>query len=196
MFLRTHRVGRSVYTEALESYRDPVTGRPKHRCIGRWKADQPFAVALGAARFSVETATHNLAYWQGVIDRTVRPNFWKHPRRAPENAKFWRRHLDRSTAHLAALEAVAAKLGPVEADVQAGIEAARQRWNRAMPPQFTAPAAAPGGPVHGRAASVARSSSDLLGDRLGLPAGRLELSAHRGISAFSASSCARRSSAR
>ena len=72
MFFRTHRIGRNVYTEALESYRDD-SGKPRHRCVARWHADQSFAVALGKARHAVEDAADTLAYWQGVIDRTVRP---------------------------------------------------------------------------------------------------------------------------
>jgi hypothetical protein len=39
MFLRTHRIRGNVYTEALEAYRDPVTGNPKHRCVARWPVD-------------------------------------------------------------------------------------------------------------------------------------------------------------
>ena len=53
VFLRTHRVGRSVYLEAPESYRDPVTRKPKHHCIARWPADQPFAVVLAKARYTL-----------------------------------------------------------------------------------------------------------------------------------------------
>jgi hypothetical protein len=140
MFLRTHRVRRLVYTEALESYREG--GNPKHRCFARWPIDQPFAIALGEARFRVERDRHQAAQWRGIMDRTVaRPP--KQVRAAPRMAKIWEARLAVSTARLAGLEAVTANLPPVEADVQAAAEAARQRWNQAIPPQFSRPAPPP-----------------------------------------------------
>jgi hypothetical protein len=54
--------------------------------------------------------------------------------------KIWEARLAVSSVRLAGLEAVAAKLPPVEADVQTATDAARQRWNQAIPPQFTRPA--------------------------------------------------------
>ena len=129
MFFRTHRIGRNVYTEALESYRDD-SGKPRHRCVARWHADQSFAPALGKARHDVERSTEQIAYWQGVVDRTVRPNFWQHVGRAPENAKSWRSRLDRATAHLNGLEAVHAKQPANDEEVQAATEAERERWKR------------------------------------------------------------------
>jgi hypothetical protein len=136
MFLRTHRVRRLVYAEALENREG---GNPKHRCVARWPIDQPFAVALGEARFRVERDRHQAAQWRGIMDRTVvRPP--KQVRAAPRMVKIWEARLAVSTARLAGLEAVAAKLPPVEADVQAAAEAARQRWNHAIPPQFSRPA--------------------------------------------------------
>jgi hypothetical protein len=60
MFLRTHRVGRSVYTEALESYREG--GKTKHRCIARWKADRSFVAVLAEARLAVDDSSLSGAY--------------------------------------------------------------------------------------------------------------------------------------
>jgi hypothetical protein len=103
MFTRAHRIGRHVYTEALESYRDPDTGRPWHRCVRdggpRARSPRRWAGHTGkSSRLSV-------AYWQGILDRTVRPKFWKQIKRAPENLKLWRRRLDTARTHLAALTA-------------------------------------------------------------------------------------------
>jgi hypothetical protein len=103
MFTRTHRIGRHVYTEALESYRAPETGRPRHRCIARWRSERSFPEELGRTRFAIQEANRSIAYWQGVIDRTVRPRFWKHPRRAPKCLAFWRRRLQTEMSHFAAL---------------------------------------------------------------------------------------------
>ena len=64
MFTRTHRIGRHFYTEALESYRDPDTGRPRHRSLARWRAERSFAEELGRTRWKIEQATGNIAYWQ------------------------------------------------------------------------------------------------------------------------------------
>src|SRR5690242_4730371 len=83
MFTRTHRIGRHAYTEALESYRDPETGKPRHRCIARWRAERSLAEELGRTRYAVDCANESVAYWQGIIDRTVRPRSWKQIRRAP-----------------------------------------------------------------------------------------------------------------
>ena len=105
MFTRAHRIGRHLYTEALESYRDPDTGRPRHRCLARWRAERSLAEEIGRTQHAIERATHNATYYQGVIDRTVRPRFWKHRKWAPEYAKDWQRCLDTATIHLTALTA-------------------------------------------------------------------------------------------
>ena len=39
MFMRQHRINGTDYVEVLESYRDPVTGKPKHRLVVRWRAE-------------------------------------------------------------------------------------------------------------------------------------------------------------
>ena len=148
MFLRTHRVGRSVYTEALESYRDPITGKPKHRCIARWR-DRSFAVALAEARAQFGNTSESRAYWQGILDGTVRPRVRGLRHRSPDKPREARRNLavlDQGVAHLAGLEAVHAKLAPAaEADIQAATEAVRQRMeqNRQETEAFTPPAPPP-----------------------------------------------------
>ena len=127
MFLRTHRIRGNVCTEALEPYRDPVTGNPNHRCVARWP---------------VERDRHQATQWCGIMDRTVaRPP--KQVRAAPRMVKIWEARLAVSSVRLAGLEAVAAKLPPVDADVQSATDAARQRWNQAIPPQFSRPAPPP-----------------------------------------------------
>jgi cobalamin biosynthesis protein CobT len=148
MFLRTHRVGRSVYTEALESYRDPIIGKPKHRCIARWR-DRSFAVALAEARAQFGNTSESRAYWQGILDGTVRPRVRGLRHRSPDKPREARRNLavlDQGVAHLAGLEAVHAKLAPAaEADIQAATEAVRLRMeqNRQETKAFTPPAPPP-----------------------------------------------------
>ena len=53
MFTRTHRIGHYDYLEVLESYRDVDNGRPKHRCVARWRAGRSLAEELGRTRFDV-----------------------------------------------------------------------------------------------------------------------------------------------
>jgi hypothetical protein len=129
MFTRKHRVGRHLYTEALESYRDPETGRPRHRCLARWRADRSFAQELGKTRFNIERATHNLAYYKGVIDRTVRPRLARHRKCAPASVQSWQRRLDIATAHLTALSAArAAGLPADDAEIERAAQAEAARW--------------------------------------------------------------------
>jgi len=64
MFTREHHIGRHLYIEALEGYRDPDTGRPRDRCLARWRAERSFAHELGLTRFRTEEAACHLAYWQ------------------------------------------------------------------------------------------------------------------------------------
>jgi hypothetical protein len=103
MFTRTHRIGRYDYIEALESYRDPETGKPRHRCVVRWRAERSFAEELGRTHFEIEHANEKIAYWQGLIDRTGGPRFPKQTKRAPEALVSWRRRLQMATSHFAAL---------------------------------------------------------------------------------------------
>jgi hypothetical protein len=129
MFTRTPRIGRYLYTEALESYRDPVTGLPKHRCVARWRAERTLAEEMGRARFRIANATKNIAYWQGVIDRTVRPNFWKHVRRAPDSVKHCRASLATETARHAQLMAVHAVLPADSGEIDRAAETERAKWD-------------------------------------------------------------------
>ena len=64
MFTRMHTVNGSTYYEVLESYRDPVTRRPKHRLVVRWRYGQGVEnvqEALPAARQSRRRARDDLA---------------------------------------------------------------------------------------------------------------------------------------
>jgi hypothetical protein len=128
MFTRTHRIGRNVYAEALESYRDE-TGRPRHRCLARWRAERTFSEELDRTRFAIEKAADQLRYWQGLLDQTVQSKFWRHRLRAPEMAKFWRHRLNAATAHLAALmTARQAGLAVDNAEVEQAEQAEASRW--------------------------------------------------------------------
>ena len=49
MFTRTHTINGVVYTEALEAYSDPVTRKPKHRCLVRWPASMSLVEAIADA---------------------------------------------------------------------------------------------------------------------------------------------------
>ena len=97
MFTRTHRIGRHIYTEALEGYRDPI-GRPRYRCVARWRADRTLAEEIGRTHYNIEQATRRATYYQGIVERTVRANHPKHHKHARQRAKDWQRHLDTATA--------------------------------------------------------------------------------------------------
>jgi hypothetical protein len=114
MFTRRHRIGRYDYIEALESYRDPDTGTPKHRCVARWRADLSLAEAIGRTRLDVETAQRNVAYWRGLKDGTVNPKRRVRIGLAPDHLRFWESRIKRDTPHLAALERAAGVLGADE----------------------------------------------------------------------------------
>jgi hypothetical protein len=103
MFTRTHCIGRYVYTEALESYRDPETGKSRHRCVVRWRAERSFAEELGRIHFEIDRANKDIAYYQGIIDRTERPRFRKHIKEAPKWLEHLRRNLQRQLSHFTAL---------------------------------------------------------------------------------------------
>jgi hypothetical protein len=108
MFIRTHRIRRYVYTEVMQSYRDPGNGRLLHRCIVRWPAHRSLTDEISRTQWNIEEASRNVAFWQGLLDRTVQPRFPEQVSRAPEFVKFWRRRLAKATAHLAALGEVRA----------------------------------------------------------------------------------------
>ena len=88
MFIRERRVGRQCYAEALTSFRDSVTGMPKHRCVARWRARLSLAAAIGRAEFERADAERNATFWQGLLDRSVAPNFRGQAKRAPYNLGF------------------------------------------------------------------------------------------------------------
>jgi len=132
MFTREHHIGRHLYIEAVESYRDPDTGRRRHRCLARWRAERSFAQELGQTCFWAEEAARNLAYWQGVIDRTVQPRVPKHRNRATECVKFWQRRLDIAAARFADLTVVRDAGLPVDdAEIEQAVLAEADRWARA-----------------------------------------------------------------
>jgi len=132
MFTREHHIGRHLYIEALEGYRDPDTGRPRDRCLARWRAERSFAHELGLTRFWTEEAACHLAYWQGVIDRTVQPRVPQHRKPATDCVKFWRSRLDIATAHLAELTVARdAGLPADDAEIEQAALAEADRWARA-----------------------------------------------------------------
>jgi hypothetical protein len=127
MFIRTHRIGRHSYTEVLESYRDPDTGCPRHRCLVRWRAGRNFSQELGRTRFGIEHNTSIISYWQSIIDGTARPG--KRIGRASDTVTFWRRRLAKDTAHYAALTAARqAGLPADDAEIERAAEAAAREW--------------------------------------------------------------------
>jgi chromosome segregation ATPase len=114
LFTRTHRVGKSVYTEVLESYRDPETGRPKHHCIVRWRGEHSLAEEIAGVRSAIEGRTRSLAERQAEFERTKRGRNYGRFRSAQKWLESTRRDLDRATAHHAALET--ARAAGLEAD--------------------------------------------------------------------------------
>jgi hypothetical protein len=73
-----------------------------------------------------------VAYYQGVIDRTVRPRFPRHYERAPKSVRRWQAKLDWTTAYVNRLKAVHAKLPspPSEAEIEAATETVRLRYEQ------------------------------------------------------------------
>jgi hypothetical protein len=108
MFTRTHRMGRNVYTEALESYRCPDTGKPKHRLIARWSAARTLAEELALTQHAIERATFWVAHYRAWVDGTRQIGHWRHHRikaRAPEDLRKAQADLDKAQAHHAKLTA-------------------------------------------------------------------------------------------
>jgi hypothetical protein len=102
MFTRTHTVsGGYAYTEVLESYRDPVTHKPTHRCIARWPAEWSLAEAIAEAEEFAASCQRNAPPRRGLGKQ-------ERQRRA--------RAIDRAEVRLAALrlvqEAIAAPAPP------------------------------------------------------------------------------------
>ena len=63
MFLRSHRIGEQVYTEALESFRDPLTRKPKHRCLACWPAALSLDEAISDAEKTASVALQTAQSW-------------------------------------------------------------------------------------------------------------------------------------
>jgi hypothetical protein len=122
MFTRTHRIGRSVYLEVLESYRDPESGRPCHHCIARWPADYSLAEAIKAARGAVKYAESTIADLQATIDGKPRRRYqcpaYKSLAREKQQLLRW-------SSKLADLLAVRNVLG----SVPAAIKSERSKWD-------------------------------------------------------------------
>ena len=122
MFIRQHRVGRRIYTEVCESYRD-AAGQRRHRCLARWRVEQTFAEAIGRTQFEIELAARNVASWE------------KEPpsRPAEQTARFWQRKLENATRRLDALTAVReAGLPADEAAIERVAQAEREKWQAVM----------------------------------------------------------------
>jgi hypothetical protein len=49
MFIREHRIRGYHYIEVLETYRDPVTRKPKHRVVVRWPLDSDHGSTVESA---------------------------------------------------------------------------------------------------------------------------------------------------
>lgn len=118
----------------LESYRDTGAGRPKHRCVARWRAGRSLAEELGRTRWEIEHATRNATYWQGLLDRTVKPRSWSHIGRARDCAPFWQRRLTVATAQLTALTEARQALGAADADIDRAEAAEREAATRSVHP--------------------------------------------------------------
>jgi hypothetical protein len=97
MFLRTHTVsGGYAYTEALESYRDPVTRKPKHRVLARWPVSQSLAEVIAEAEASVAFCQQRLAdpRFGGKRDQTQ----WTRSLIRPERRLATLRRIEAATA--------------------------------------------------------------------------------------------------
>jgi hypothetical protein len=143
MFTRTHRMGRNVYTEVLESYRDPDTRKSRHRLIARWRAGRSLAEELALTQYAIEREADNVARHQAWVDGTRKVQHWREHRirqRAPERLRNAQASLDKATAHHAKL--TAAREGGVAADV-ADIErlytAEVAKWGKASAPASASP---------------------------------------------------------
>ena len=121
MFIRQHRVGRRIYTEVCESYRD-AAGQPRHRCLARWRVERTFAEAIGRTQFEIELADRNVAAWEK-----------RRGRGAEQTAGFWKRKLEVATRRLAALTAARETGLPADgAAIERAAQAERERWATVM----------------------------------------------------------------
>ena len=86
MFIRQRRSGQRIYAEALVSFRDPDTGKSRHRCVARWPAAHSLAEEIDEMQRDHDKAQRNVTFWQGLIDRTVEPLYPAQIRRARQPA--------------------------------------------------------------------------------------------------------------
>jgi hypothetical protein len=107
VFLRHRRVGRHVYTEALESVRDAQTGRLKHHVVARWRAEFTLAEIIAHIEGWMADDRRWAEYYEGVAAGLMRPRVAKHRRMAPEQARPHRKAIDDASARLAPLKALA-----------------------------------------------------------------------------------------
>ena len=84
MFVRTRRVGGYQYTELVESYRHPETGKPTHRTLVRWRGLHEVAAELQATVAHVAYLERQVAGWRALQDGT-----------RPDNPVYRKRHLAR-----------------------------------------------------------------------------------------------------
>ena len=130
MFLRTHRVGRYCYTEAVQSYRDP-------KPLVRWRAGRSFVEELASTRLDIEQATREVANCQAVIDRSpgthqgriiVSSRRERERKQAQDEMKRWQRSLGLANAHYTALTAAReAGLPADDAEIEKAAKAEAER---------------------------------------------------------------------
>jgi hypothetical protein len=123
MFTRTHRIGQLLYTEVLESYRDPNTRQPKHRCLARWPASRSFEEELALRESVVACCAPQAEKWRAIADNTEHYRLHRYTEEAEnappcppctyrmrkgsmKSAEFWEQRLARATARLEALRRV------------------------------------------------------------------------------------------
>jgi hypothetical protein len=118
MFVRTHRVGSNVYSEALESYRDQATGKPRHRSVARWSAERSLAEEIAEAEWETGYLNRQLASCCAVIDGTVSPRDWRQYYRARKAEPDLQARLDKASKRLAALNKAKDGLGIADDEVE------------------------------------------------------------------------------
>ena len=119
MFIRQRRSGQRIYAEALVSFRDPDTGKSRHRCVARWPAAHSLAEEIDEMQRDHDRAQRNVTFWQGLIDRTVEPRYPAQIRRAPANLQYWLRSVATTATSLARLGEARAGLEQEMAEKQA-----------------------------------------------------------------------------
>jgi hypothetical protein len=164
MFTRERSVGRHRYTEALINYRDPDTGKSRHRYIARWPAGRPLGTEIGQTQFEAETAASNVAVFQQRYEAWGRPvserwpgyEEWrrKHRKRTLDKLTFWRRRLAYATARLDGLNAARLAIPVDDGEIEQARQAAADRI-AALVASFHRP------DVHGTLAALAARACGL-----------------------------------